>query len=452
MKEASGAKTLQQKIEETMSRVCQMPRKGDLEGLLIQEVEERRSCKRRLCGGAKRFFPPAAVAPANPFSDKPLRLLGRRRRRARTLLGEMIVFERVVWECPATRRQVAPLDGELGLEPGAKMARRLVEKVAWAGARSPFGQASEDLARLAGLEVSRAEVDRVVRQEGERVLLLQEERQKRLSAPVAKGQPVFPAQIRCPRLVVQADSATALTVEGEDHKQIHCAGAFDADACRGADQSGRPFILESRYAASAESMEEFGPAVAAWANRMGARSAQAMAFIADGAPALWKMAAERLPRATLIQDFWHVAQRLHGLARDLGSAETLTAAAASEQAAQWCSLLRQSRVEEIIRLLSQEAQKHFSEVKKARIEQELSYLEYGKHRMDYQRYEREGWPIGSGAIEGTCKYLVKQRLAATGARWRRANLPKIMALRLYQANEEWDQDFDPALFASPRAA
>jgi hypothetical protein len=40
MKEMPDAKTLQQKIEETMSRVCQMPRGGDLEGLLIQEVEE----------------------------------------------------------------------------------------------------------------------------------------------------------------------------------------------------------------------------------------------------------------------------------------------------------------------------------------------------------------------------------------------------------------------------
>lgn len=376
-----------------------------------------------------------------------MRLLGRRRRRARTLLGE-IVFERLVWECPATRRQVAPLDAELGLEPGAKMTRRLVEKVAWAGARSPFGQASEDLARLADLEVSPAEVDRVVREEGERVLKLQEERQERWSAPVVEGQPVFPAQIRCPRLVVQADSATALTVDEEDHKQIHCARAFDADACRGTDQSGRPFILESRYAASAESMEEFGPAVAALGNRMGARSAQAIAFIADGAPALWRMAAERLPRALLIQDFWHVSEHLHRLANDLGP----SGGTAAERAAHWCSLLRQSRVEEVIALLGQERQEQSSEAKKSRIDQELHYLESGKHRMDYQRYEQEGWPIGSGAIEATCKHLVKQRLGATGARWRRANLPKIIALRLCQANQEWDQDFDPALFASPLAA
>jgi len=37
------------------------------------------------------------------------------------------------------------------------------------------------------------------------------------------------------------------------------------------------------------------------------------------------------------------------------------------------------------------------------IEGEIQYLEKGRERMDYARYEREGLPIGSGAVEGTCK-------------------------------------------------
>ena len=36
--------------------------------------------------------------------------------------------------------------------------------------------------------------------------------------------------------------------------------------------------------------------------------------------------------------------------------------------------------------------------------------------MDYARFEREGWPIGSGAVEATCKHLVKERFCVTGAR------------------------------------
>ena len=58
--------------------------------------------------------------------------------------------------------------------------------------------------------------------------------------------------------------------------------------------------------------------------------------------------------------------------------------------------------------------------------------------MDYARYEREGWPIGSGAIEGTCKHLVKERFCITGAQWRRKSIPFMLALRLSIFNEEWD--------------
>ena len=75
------------------------------------------------------------------------------------------------------------------------------------------------------------------------------------------------------------------------------------------------------------------------------------------------------------------------------------------------------------------------------IDAELTYLRAGRDRMDYARYEAEGWPIGSGAIEGTCKHLVKERFCVTGAHWRRANLPEMLALRLSIFNGEWKADW-----------
>ncbi len=35
--------------------------------------------------------------------------------------------------------------------------------------------------------------------------------------------------------------------------------------------------------------------------------------------------------------------------------------------------------------------------------------------MQYRRFRREGWPIGSGAVEGACKSLIKQRTNLSGA-------------------------------------
>lgn len=41
-----------------------------------------------------------------------------------------------------------------------------------------------------------------------------------------------------------------------------------------------------------------------------------------------------------------------------------------------------------------------------------------------------GWPIATGVIEGTCRYLVKDRLAITGAR---SSLPGAEAVLLLRA-------------------
>jgi hypothetical protein len=78
----------------------------------------------------------------------------------------------------------------------------------------------------------------------------------------------------------------------------------------------------------------------------------------------------------------------------------------------------------------------------------IRYLSEGAHRMNYPQYRAAGWPIGSGAVEATCKHLIKERLRVTGARWKRKNIPAIVALRLCRANGEWSQDFPPTAQAA----
>lgn len=352
-----------------------------------------------------------------------------------TLRGEF-TFWRTVWECPQTRRQVAPLDEEIGLVQGAHMTREVISKVAWAGARSAYSGAAEDLRRLAGIEVSRAEFARVVNEEGRRVQTLQEEREERWSEPVSSDRPVFAAECECERLVVEADATAVLTVASEEHKMVYCARAYDA--ANRYEKGGREMLAgESRFAAGGETIEEFKYSVDALSNRMGARSAVAIAFIADGAPPLWNMASERLPDAVQIQDFWHVSEHLFGLARTLygeGSAESKAAAE------RWTSMLHEGEVEDILAELRELYKGHRGQRRK-RLGDEIRYLEQGKHRMDYPRHRAEGWPIGSGAVEATCKHLVKERMCVTGARWRRKNIPAAIALRLCRANGEWDKDF-----------
>ena len=340
-----------------------------------------------------------------------------------------IHFNRTVWQCARCKRTHAPVDLALGVRAKGKWTSTVERKAAFAAAFSPFVDASLALRELAGLEVSSSEVDRIAREHGARIDSEQRRLEAEFLAPVDPlREPPAPKQT-CERLVIQADAASVLTVAGEEHKSVYCGTVFPLEA-RG-EKGGRPFLSERLYTASAVDMEDFSPRLKALAWRGGMRGAQT-AFLADGARCLWKWAEEHLPPDTvLIQDFWHVCEHLSQLAQTLFPDDW------SERFYKWKDWLRRSKMDLLLAELEELHAQRRGSARQA-LEAELGYLKAGRHRMDYARYEREGWLIGSGAIEGTCKRLVKARFGVTGARWLRANIPYILALRLAVFNNEWE--------------
>jgi hypothetical protein len=58
-----------------------------------------------------------------------------------------------------------------------------------------------------------------------------------------------------------------------------------------------------------------------------------------------------------------------------------------------------------------------------------TYLTNHRHPMDYAGFTAEGLPIGSGVTEAACKTLVKQRLCASGMRWKSKGARIVLSLR-----------------------
>jgi hypothetical protein len=52
-----------------------------------------------------------------------------------------------------------------------------------------------------------------------------------------------------------------------------------------------------------------------------------------------------------------------------------------------------------------------------------------RHQTDYPAFTAEGLPIGSGVTEAACKTLVKQRLCASGMRWKNKGAKIVLSLR-----------------------
>jgi hypothetical protein len=72
------------------------------------------------------------------------------------------------------------------------------------------------------------------------------------------------------------------------------------------------------------------------------------------------------------------------------------------------------------------------------LEAQRTFFMNNKHRMEYARFRRHGWPIGSGPVEAACKSLVKTRLCRSGMRWSRSGGQHILTLRTYVKSERWD--------------
>lgn len=64
----------------------------------------------------------------------------------------------------------------------------------------------------------------------------------------------------------------------------------------------------------------------------------------------------------------------------------------------------------------------------------LKYAEY----LRYDEYLEAGFPISTGVIEGACRYLVKDRMDITGARWGLDGAEAVLRLRALKASGDFD--------------
>ena len=76
--------------------------------------------------------------------------------------------------------------------------------------------------------------------------------------------------------------------------------------------------------------------------------------------------------------------------------------------------------------------------KRTQLAKVLTYFEHNRRFMKYDEYLANGYPIGSGVVEGACRHLVKDRMEGTGMRWRVAGAQAMLNLRAVFLNDDWD--------------
>ncbi len=162
--------------------------------------------------------------------------------------------------------------------------------------------------------------------------------------------------------------------------------------------------------------------------------------IADGAAGNWSFLEQHTNRQLI--DFFHATEYVAGIARGLYPQRR-----DEGRRAQWlhthCRRLKHDP--EVIDLLIGEAARLSQRsTLPQKVRDELlgawTYFTNQRHRMDYPAFVAEGLPIGSGVTEAACKTLVKQRLCASGMRWKTKGAGIVLSLRaLTQTAGRWKQ-------------
>jgi hypothetical protein len=162
--------------------------------------------------------------------------------------------------------------------------------------------------------------------------------------------------------------------------------------------------------------------------------------LCDGARALWKYIDEN----PLYDDYEKLVD-YHHTTEHLSKAAEAIFGKGTRQSQNWydkyCEALKgeDDGPERVLRSIDYHAQaKNLSKSRQEALQCERTFFRNNHHRMEYARFRREGWPIGSGPVEAACKSLVKTRLCRSGIRWSRNGGQHILTLRTYVKSDRWD--------------
>jgi len=332
------------------------------------------------------------------------------------------------WICPAKERW--------GLAAYQKITPELQELVCFTATKTgSYEDAAVTMQRF-GCEVSDDLIHRHVQQSGQACESL-----ALPMPPVAAHEPEFSLVLMMDGWLVR-ERGEHWGKQGEappDEKRVEWHEVKSAVIYRMEQRAetagGRGMLVEKSIVACPPltAAVDFGASVEAEARRRGLGRAKKVYIVIDGAIWLWDLARDRFKDAVLTLDFHHAAQHLWALAHELHGNGT-------EAARAWVEpLLHQLRhgeeqrvVESLEQLLEQSGQRSAQSQKE--VAREVAYIRSHQEHIHYQAREKEGAPMGSGAVESLCRQL-QNRFKSCGQFWSRQGLTHLLAINVLFKNQ-----------------
>ena len=351
-----------------------------------------------------------------------------------------IVVDAAYYHCQHCRCGHKPWERTLQLGT-IKLTAASEEIVAMAGLLGSFGHGAERaLRKMAGLRLSESTVERTTEAAGARV-----------TAQLESGKSLGPSREwawqkdaqgrRC--AYVSAD-ATGIRQQGPggtrvDGKMAYVAMVYNA---RSEHDSTRPPPRQVRYLSGFYDFQTLGRQLHREAIEVGWTAAEQQIAISDGGVGLENFFHTYFPKAECILDFWHAKEYLVELGKAIYPGDETARKSWTDE---MCHQLKHEGGPTVrARLEMLDVSLASAEVREAH-RCTVQYFRNHEHRMDYPRYVRNGWQIGSGPVESACKTVVGNRLKGGGMRWGEGGSDAVCHLRGLYLSEPacWDSFWNP---------
>jgi hypothetical protein len=314
------------------------------------------------------------------------------------------------------------------------LSRRLV----WLSGLLPYRLVSEVLERVGHRLIPQASVWRQTQRYGEQLRVYQQQRQERVS--VERVAWPWPGQGHLPPKGISMDGGM-MHIRGEGWKEFKVGTIFDLALRQERDPVTkdwveRPHAQQIDYVAVLGSAQEFRPALWAVAVQRQVPLATESTVIADGAEWIWQLAADLFPLSAQVVDWYHACSHLSEAAAALSPGQP-------EEARLWEKKRRDN-------LYRGEIHQITLRLERAGLEKHAHYFYTHQRRMQYQTFQEQGYPIGSGTVESGIKQY-KARLTGAGMRWCRPNAQRMLVIRSAALSNSFDTLWDAALSPVPQA-
>ena len=350
-------------------------------------------------------------------------------RSVRTLIGE-VTYRRAYYRCRHCGASACPLDEQLGqsqrdISPGVERALALL------AAHLPFPKAEQVLSDITAVRLSARQIETIA----ESIGAAAERRQQGEAEQAAERglAEVRRPQSAAPRTYIIEMDGVQLGLQDGRWQEVKCGVIYELSQ-RVEIQSGRWELLQRWRCAVRAEVSEFRRRLWALCLRAGIRRHDRLVVLGDGAEWIDQTAQWLFPKALRILDYYHASERVWAVAKVRWGEAT---AAAQRWAQAKLSQLKRGQVRQVmaamqgLKLGSQEGQRVRSGA--------INYLRARQEQMRYDDYRAAGLPIGSGAVESTCKQMVTARCKQAGMRWSEAGADAILALRSFVLNERLDE-------------